>query len=189
MLKELISSRPRRKLLAIFLTHPQEKFYLRQLQRLTTEPVMAIQRELPKLEKMGLVESEFSGRTKNYFVNRKCPIFEELKQIVLKTVALGEQIKSLIKDTKNIRYAFIYGSFAKAEEDLKSDIDLMAIGDIDEVKLHKRVREIESKIARTINYNLMSAEEFKRKLEEKNAFLQRVLREKKIDLIGSQDEI
>lgn len=189
MLKELISSKPRRKLLVIFLTHPHEKFYLRQLQRLTGEPVMAIQRELPKLEKMGLVESEFSGRTKNYFVDTKYPVFEELKQIVLKTVAFGEQIKSLIKNTKNIRYAFIYGSVAKGEEDLKSDIDLMVVGDIDEVKLQKKVREIESKITRTINYNLMSVEEFRKKLEEKNAFLERVLREKKIDLIGSQDEI
>jgi len=189
MLKELITSRPRRKLLVIFLTHPEEKFYLRQLQRLTGEPIMAIQRELPRLEKMGLVESEFSGRGKNYFVNRKCPVFEELKQIVLKTAAIGKQIKSLIKNMKNIRYAFIYGSVAKAEEDLKSDIDLMVVGDIDEVKLHKKIQGIESKIARTINYNLMSVEEFRRKLKEKNAFLQRILKEKKINLIGSQDEI
>ena len=189
MLKELISSKTKRKLLTVFLTHPDEKFYLRQLARLTFEPVGAIQRELPKLERIGLIESEYGARTKNYVVNKKCPIFEELKRIILKTTACGDEIKKLIKNTKEIRYAFVYGSVAENTEDLKSDIDLMVIGDIDEVKLNKKVDEIESKISRTINYTLLAPAEFKKKLKSKNTFLRRILGGERIELIGSMDEI
>lgn len=189
MLKELISSRPKRKLLAIFLANPDEKFYMRQLQRLAGEPIRAIQREIPKLEKIGLIKAEASGRVKNYIVNKKCPIFDELKRIIMKTVAVGDKIKELIKDTKDIRWAFVYGSVAENSEDVKSGIDLMIIGEVDEVTLNKKIRQIESKISRTVNYSLMSVKEFKKKSRSKNAFLQRVLKGKKINLVGSLDEI
>ena len=189
MLKYLISSRPKRKLLSLFLTHPEEKFYIRQLERLVSEPVGAIQRELPKLEKMGLIKVEISGRRKNYFLDKTCPIKEELKSIILKTIALGERIKELTKETKNIKYAFIYGSVAKGEEDIRSDIDLMVIGNINEIKLQKKIQQTESKISRTINYTLMNIEEFKKRLNEKEPFLMRILRERKIEIIGSEDEI
>ena len=189
MLKYLISSRPKRKLLSLFLTHPEEKFYIRQLERLVSEPVGAIQRELPKLEKMGLVKFEIGNGRKNYFLDKTCPIKEELKSIILKTIALGERIKELIKKTKNIKYAFIYGSVAKGEEDIKSDIDLMVIGNIDEIKLQEKIQQIESKISRTINYTLMNIEEFKKRLNEKEPFLMRILRDRKIEIIGSENEI
>ena len=90
MLKELISSKTERKLLTMFLTQPDSKFYLRQLARLTNEPVGALQRELPRLEKIGLIQSEYNGRVKNYIVDKKCPLFEELKSIILKTAEAGD---------------------------------------------------------------------------------------------------
>ncbi len=189
MLKYLISSRPKRKLLSLFLIHPEEKFYIRQLERLISEPIGAIQRELPKLEKMGLIKSEISGRRKNYFLDKACPIKEELKSIMLKTIAVGERIRELIKKAENIKYAFIYGSIAKGEEDLKSDIDLIVIGNIDEIRLQKKIQQIESEISRTINYSLINIEEFKKRVKAKEPFLIRILREKKIEIIGSEDEI
>jgi len=189
MLEYLISSKAKRKLISLFLTHPEEKFYIRQLERLISEPIGAIQRELPKLEKMGLIKSEVSGGRKNYLLDKTCPIKEELRSIVLKTIAVGERIRGLIKKTKDIKYAFIYGSVAKGEEDIKSDIDLMVIGNIDEIRLQKKIQQIESEISRTINYSLMSVEEFKKRLNEKEPFLMRILKGKKIEVIGSEDEI
>jgi predicted nucleotidyltransferase len=185
VLEYLISSRPKRKLLSLFLNHPEEKFYTRQLERLISEPIGAVQRELPKLEKMGLVKSEISGRRKNYFLDKTCPIKEELKSIVLKTIAIGGRMRELIKETKNIKYAFIYGLVAEGREDIKSDIDLMVIGNIDEIKLQKKIQQIESEIYRTINYSLMSIKEFKKRLNEEEPFLLRVLKSKRIEIIGS----
>lgn len=189
MLEELISSKARRKVLTLFLTHPKEKFYIRQIEKLINEPVGAIQRELPKLEKMGLLNSEYSGRVRYYSVDRSCPIFEELKHIVLKTAAVGEWIKKIIRKEKDIRCAFIYGSVAQNEEDIKSDIDLMVIGSIDDIRLHKKIQEIESAISRTINYNLMDLAEFRNRIRKKDAFLKRVLKGRRIDLIGNPNEL
>ncbi len=189
MLKYLISSRAKRRLLSVFFTHPKEKFYIRQLERLSGEHVRAVQRELSKFEKMGLVKSEFSGRRKNYFLDKKCPIYEELKSIILKTEAIGKNIKVLIQGVSEIKYAFIYGSVAKNEEDIKSDVDLMLIGNIDEIELQKKIQKIETKISRSINYSLMSVKEFKKKLNNDDSFVKRILKQKRIDLIGALDEI
>jgi hypothetical protein len=58
---------------------------------------------------MGLIRTEISGGRKNYLLDKTCAIKEELKGIILKTVAIGERIRELIKKTKNIRYAFGVG--------------------------------------------------------------------------------
>jgi predicted nucleotidyltransferase len=189
MLEYLITSKTKRKLLLLFLTHPEEEFYIRQLEKLISEPIGAIQRELPKLEKMGLIKFEISNGRKIYFLDKACPIKEELKSIIFKTIAIGDRIKELIKNTKDIKYVFIYGSVAKGQEDINSDIDLMVIGNIDGVRLQKKIQQIESEISRTINYTLMSEEEFKKRLTEKEPFLMKILKGKKIEIVGSKDEI
>jgi len=65
----------------------------------------------------------------------------------------------------------------------------MVIGNIDEIKLQEKIQQIESKISRTINYTLMNIEEFKKRLNEKEPFLMRILRDRKIEIIGSENEI
>jgi len=65
----------------------------------------------------------------------------------------------------------------------------MVIGNIDEIKLQEKIQQIESKISRTINYTLMNIEEFKKRLNKKEPFLMRILEDKKIEIIGSENEI
>lgn len=186
MLEALIRSKTTRKILAILFSNPADKFYMRQLERIIDEPISAVRRELKKLEKAGFLITSDEGRLKYFSVNKANPIYEELKKIVLKTQSIGETLRSLVKKTAGIKIAFIYGSVAKGGESVKSDIDLMIIGDIDGVKLHSRINEIEDKIKRPINYNLINEKEFKTK---KSDFLKRVLKEKKIFLIGDEFEL
>jgi len=185
MLESLIRSKTARKVLTIFITNPDEKFYTRQLERLIKEPVSAVRRELQKLEKSGLLSSKKDANIKYYRVNKDYPIFDEIKKIILKTEGLGDKLRELIEKVPGVKLAFIYGSVAKGEEKAASDIDLMIIGDMDSVKLHSKISEIENTIKRPINYNLMNEEDFKNK---KTEFVKRVLKEKKIFLIGKENE-
>ena len=82
MLESLIRSKTARKVLTLFITHPDDKFYTRQLERLIKEPVSAVRRELKKLENSGFFLSKEEANVKYYWVNKEYPIFEEIKKII-----------------------------------------------------------------------------------------------------------
>jgi len=149
-------------------------------------PVNAVRRELVQLEKAGFLISEEADRVKYFWVNKKNPIYEELKSIILKTQAIGDSLRKLVNKIPDIKTAFIYGSVAKGDERETSDIDLMVIGSIDSVKLHKEINRIEDKLHRAISYILITEGDLKKK---KTDFIKRILKEEKIFLIGNEEEL
>ncbi len=138
---------------------------------------------------MGIVQSEKRANLKYYKINQKCPFYEELKGLFLKTVGAPSEIKEALKDTEGIETAFIYGSLAKGDEYSGSDIDLFLVGDIDEDKLLERFPDLESRLGREINYSIYGLEEFRKKRKEGNAFITTVLKESKLVLLGNPDEL
>jgi uncharacterized protein len=84
-----------------------------------------------------------------YSINQDVPIFHELRGLLLKTVALRDVILEVLNPlSKNIQYAFIYGSEAKGTATFTSDIDLIIVGDVDEVSLHKQIMLAEKNLSR-----------------------------------------
>jgi len=147
-----------------------------------------VQRELEKLQKIGLVESSVEGNRIYYRVNRKCPIFKDLKNLLFKSVGIAESLKKGL-NTGNIRVAFIYGSYARGEENISSDIDLMVIGDISSKELSGLLSGTGRELLREINYAVFSAEEFAGRVNKKDHFVLSVLKEKKIFIVGDDNEI
>jgi predicted transcriptional regulator len=82
----------RRSLLALFYTHPDEAFYLRQLIRAVSVGQGTVQRELAKLAAAGLLLRFSRGNPVYYQANRKSPIFPELKSLVIKTVGVADTL-------------------------------------------------------------------------------------------------
>ena len=69
----------------------------------------AVERELSKLERSGLVSVERIGNQKHYRANSDAPIFDELRGHVEKTVDLAVPIRrSLEPYADTIRAAFVY---------------------------------------------------------------------------------
>jgi predicted nucleotidyltransferase len=85
-----------------------------------------------------------------------------------------------------IRHAFVFGSYARGEENPQSDIDLMVVGDVDIDLLDEKMAGLEKKLGRSINYLAFDNREFSRKRKKKDGFLMEVLKEKKIMLIGDE---
>ncbi|HSW57889.1 MAG TPA: nucleotidyltransferase domain-containing protein [Dehalococcoidales bacterium] len=182
MLEFLITSRAKRNLLKLFLTNPDRTFYVREIARLTKEPVNAVRRELDYLGKAGLLKSSSHGNQKNYSVIKEFPFYPELKKIIYATVALGDYLNVKLSDSKGIELAFVYGSTARNEETAKSDIDLFVVGGINEDDLHQIIVEIEHDIGRQINYSLMDHNEFNDRRQKGEPFIKRILEEPKIIL-------
>jgi predicted nucleotidyltransferase len=174
--------------LKLFLFNPDNDFYQRQISLLTHQPIRAVQREVNKLEKIGLIKKSIEGNRIYYKTNKKCPIFEELKGILLKTTGIAEVLKGNLLESKSIQFAFIYGSYAKGEERLSSDIDLLVVGDIASKRLSSVLSKPKRELNREINYAVFSLQEFRRRIKQKDHFLNAVLKEKKIFIIGREDE-
>lgn len=182
MLEYLITSRTKRNLLKLFLTNPDRTFYVREIARLTDEPVNAVRRELGYLGKAGLLKSTSRGNQKIYAVVKEFPFYSELKKIIYTTVALGDYLNNKLSDSRGIELAFIYGSVARNKETAKSDIDLFVMGEINEDELHHIILEIENDIGRQVNYTLMDHNEFSNRREKGEPFIKRILEEPKIVL-------
>ena len=186
---KLKTSKTRKKILQLFFSDTGKKYYLRQLERILNIPVGNIRRELLSLEKSGLFKREEIGKQVYYSVNKESPIFVEFKKIVSKTIGLEGSLQKALRKIKNIKIAFIFGSFAKGKEDTFSDIDLMIIGNPDEDLLVSKIIQLEKQLDREINYHIFSEADWKKRLKGKDSFLENVLSQPKIFLIGKKDEL
>ena len=75
------------------------------------------------------------------------------------------------------------------KETASSDIDLMVIGDVKFSEVVSCLTDFEKKLGREINPTVYPPEEYKTKIRDKNHFLTSTLREKKIFVIGDEDEL
>ena len=189
MLHKLFSSRVRIELLNTFFLHPEKSFYLRELERITGEDYKNVSTELKNLESIGLLTSRKSGNLKYFQVNPGFLIYSELKSIFFRVRGVAGLLKQVLSESPDIEYAFIYGSFAAGAENEKSDVDLMVVGKIPLENLLKRLREPEKVLGRDINPSLFPKSEIKQRLKNQDPFIGRVMAERKIMLIGNEDDL
>lgn len=186
MLKVLFSSKARVEVLKLFLLNPEQIFYQREIARQTHLPIRAVQREVSRLGKIGLLEESISGNRVYYKTNKNCPIYPELKSIILKTTGIGLLLKErLAKDRKDMALAFIYGSYARNTENIDSDIDLMIVGDITSRRVSTLLSPAKNELRREINFVVYSEKEFKRRIVKKDHFISGVVKSPKIFLKGN----
>lgn len=189
ILNRLFSSKLRIKLLDVFLSLPNARFYIRELERRIKEEAKNVSRELKNLEALGLLISEKQGNQKYYSINENFFLYPELKAIIFKTTGVQGLLKEALERLKGIETVFIYGSYATGIESESSDIDIMIIGKPDLTVLNEIISELEEKLNREINYMCFDQEEFKERRRVGDAFIREVLSGKKIMLKGSERAI
>lgn len=189
MLSALITSKNRRDLLTLFLTHPSERFYQKQLMRDLGISSSRIQVELGKLEGAGFLTSVREGNTRYFQVNKNCSLYPDLRNIIYKTVGLADLLRERLTEIGSIEVALIYGSVAKDIEDACSDIDLMVIGDVDLDVLNRAVDAAEAAIGREIDTVTFSRADWESRIASSRAFASDVLAAAKIFLIGTEEDL
>lgn len=182
-----ITSKNARLILKLLFSNPEERYYLREIARLLGKKAGVIQKALNYLVKQQILFDEREGNLRFFKVNKKHPLYGEIRQIVFKTLGVEGSLKDLLSKLKGINFAFLYGSFAKDTSDAFSDIDLCVIGKIGMREINAIIRKEEKALQREINYTLYSLSEFKRKWKEKNPFVLDILRGA-LFLVGSYEE-
>lgn len=188
-IRALISSKIRVEILKILTLNPESSLNINELSRRTGFSLRGVEKELKNLLAGGILRREISGNQHRYQLDPLCPIHQEIKAIITKTVGLAELVKqALISVEKKIERAFIYGSFAAGDYGNKSDVDLFIVTELSGLKLAELLGEVQNEIGRPINVSQFTADEFNQRKEQNDHFLNRVLESPKIVIFGSIDE-
>jgi predicted nucleotidyltransferase len=188
-LSTVLFGRTRKSILGLLYGHAEEQFYLREIARKAETGLGATQRELAQLTGAELIHRVRRGNQVYYQVNRKNPIFVELKSILAKTSGIRDILHEVLNSLKDrIKLAFVYGSVARGEEKASSDVDLMVVGEVSFSDVVSALAQIEAKLGREVNPTVYGPREFREKLAAKNHFLSTVAKEKRLFVIGDERE-
>jgi predicted nucleotidyltransferase len=189
-LSDGLFSKTRQAVLAFLYGRTDSTFYTKQILDALKIGRGTVQRELKNLTNAGIIVREVQGHQVYYRANEHCPIFNELKNIVRKTFGVADVIRqSLATEANKIRLAFIFGSVARSADDRKSDIDVMVVGNISFGETVDLLSTAEEQLTREINAVVYPVAEFRQKVKSDHHFVNIVLAEDKIFLVGDDSEL
>ncbi|RLD11332.1 ArsR family transcriptional regulator [candidate division KSB1 bacterium] len=161
MLKSLITSETRVKLLMRLFLNPDLSGYLRQLAKEFGESTNSIRMELNKLTEAKILTVETQGRNKVYRANTKHPLFEDIRNIVVKSIGIDKVVSNILQKLGNVQLAFIRGDYAIGKD--SGLIDLVVVGERINMQELERVRKkTETLIERKINVLTLTPQEYEK---------------------------
>jgi predicted nucleotidyltransferase len=189
-LSETLFGKTRRAVLSLLYSHIDDAFYLRQIVRTAGVGLGAVQRELKQLSDAGIIQRIVRGHQVYYQANPQCPVFAELKNLVVKTVGVGAALQAALAPLGDrIHVALIYGSIARSEEHRDSDIDVLVVGKVTFAQIVSSFSEAQKTIGREINPTVYPPAEFRSKVAAGHHFLNTVLKGPMLFLIGDKREL
>ncbi len=189
-LSATLFGKTRRAVLALLYSHVDELFYFRQIARTAGVGLGAVQRELKKLSEAGIIRRTVRGQQVYYQANPECPVYAELKSLVVKTVGVGDVLRAALAPVADrINVAFLFGSLVRGEERSSSDTDVMVVGDVTFAEVVSVLGSVQETVRREINPLVYPPEEFRIKLAADHHFLKQVLEGPKSFLVGDEHEL
>jgi predicted nucleotidyltransferase len=149
----------------------------------------AVQRELARLEASGLITSERIGNQKHYRANERSPVFDALRELVLKTSGLVEVLRTALAPlASQLVAAFVFGSVARREDDSSSDVDLLVVSDtLTFGDLFGALDAAARQLGREVNPTVYSPHELATLRQKRNSFVERVMEQPKIWVYGDEN--
>lgn len=190
-LADALFSAGQQRVLGLLFGQPDRSYYANELIALAGGGSGAIQRELARLERAGLVTIRRVGSQKHFQANAESLLFDELTSIVRKTFGLAAPLRDALAPLrKRIVAAFVYGSVAKRSDTARSDIDLMVVSDkITYADVYAALETAGGRLGRRVNPTVYSRKELARRRKSDNAFMKRVLAQPKIWIIGTESDL
>lgn len=188
MIDALFGSKTRVKLLHLFLNHPGQSFYVREITRLIEEQINSVRRELSNMLAVGVITSESSDNKLYYEVNQRYEYYTPLRAIFAgETVsstpvlhddaAVNDRHIAALADISSLRLAILGGVLVKGST---SAVDVMLVGNISAAKAKSAMSIIEKLEGREVNYTVLPYEEFYYRLSVRDRFITQMLATKHV---------
>lgn len=190
-LASALFSRVQLRILSLLFGQPDRAYQVTEAINLAGSGRGAVQRELERLTKAGILNRTLYRNHKLYQANRQSPVFEELRSLILKTVGLVEPLRDSLKAFRSkIDVAFVYGSIAKGADTANSDIDLLIIGDdLAYGDIFNALQKAEKTLHRPVSPNLMTRQEWRQRTSDKNPFIRKILQQPRLFIFGDDNEL
>lgn len=169
---------------------PERAYHLNELRRLTGLGSASLQRELNRLATAGLVDAQAVGNQRRFQANAQSPVYAELVALTRKTLGTVPVLQDALQPLRpKLVSAWVYGSVAKQTDTAHSDIDVMLVGnDLLLSQVLAALEPAEAQLGRKINPNCYSPQEFERRRLEPDSFVNRVLSQPTLPLVGDAHE-
>ena len=188
MLKKIIPSKTRLKILELFFHHPAENYYLRRVVREINEEVNAVKRELDILEGEKVLLKERRLNKVFYTINHKYTFYDEFLRIFAKFDKLSRGIYENQSKLGKLKFIALSTKYAKRLAIKDDEVYLVVVGIVVVPEISAIVSSVEEEFGREINFTVMTEEEFAFRKKNNDPFLWRFLRQPKIMLVGSEDD-
>lgn len=180
----LFSSRTLVRLLSVLLLNPDRDYYQQELVAIVGGPLRPVQLALGKLTAADIVSKRREGKQVYYQIQRSHPAFTDLRDLFVKTFALGDVLREALAQVQGIEAAFVFGSTAAAEQHAGSDVDLFVVGSVARKTLAGPLHEAEHVLAREVNLNIYDRRRFAESIREEDHFVLDVMSKPKIWVAG-----
>jgi len=173
------------KLLHLFLNHPGQSFYVREITRVIDEQINSVRRELSNMLEVGVITSDTADNKLYYQVNQRYEFYTALRAIFAgetidatkpsladDTKAVSDQYLSAIAGLASLRVAIIAGMLVRGST---SSVDVLLVGNIPAAKAKAAMAIIEKLEGREINYTVMSSDDFYYRLSVRDKFISEIL--------------
>jgi len=186
MIDKLFGSKTRVKLLHLFMNHPGQSFYVREITRLIDEQINSVRRELSNMLEVGVITSDTADNKLYYQVNQRYEFYTALRAIFagetvtadagsVNVEGVHEQHLTIINDIPSVRLAIIAGVLVKGST---APVDVMLVGNVSQAKVKSAIAMIEKLEGRELNYSVLPYDEFYYRLSVRDKFITEVLANK-----------
>lgn len=184
MIDKLFGSKTRVKLLHLFMNHPGQSFYVREITRLIEEQINSVRRELSNMLEVGVITSDTSDNKLYYEVNQRYEFYTALRAIFAGETAstepagpvnadgVTEQYVAIVNEIPSLRLALFSGVLVKGS---LSPVDVLLVGNLPTAKVKAAIAMIEKLEGREINYTVLPYDEFYYRLSVRDKFITEVL--------------
>ena len=172
-------------LLYLFMLEPEREYYQRELQRLSGAHLRQLQRDLERLQRSGLVARRTHGNRTYYRAVPAHPAFADLRGAVMKSWGIGNELSAALAGLgEAVTLAFVFGSFARGDDVVDSDVDVLVVGSATRRAVAAALAGAARSLGRELNPVIVKPTDFSRRRRERDHFVTSVLAGPRIWLVG-----
>ncbi|MBU1017345.1 MAG: winged helix-turn-helix domain-containing protein [Patescibacteria group bacterium] len=188
MLKDIITSEVRTKIILELYKNLHTPLHIRELARRVGTEINAVRRELDRLQKCGMLKKEPKTNKIFYSVRTDYSSFSEILSFVNKEVGLGGLIVKNLAELGKVKFALLSTEFAQGRIATPNEVDLLLVGAVDIKYLQELVKKSEKDLGHEINYTVLGEDEFDFKKARRDPFILNILLQGRVVLVGDESK-
>ncbi|MDP4001268.1 MAG: hypothetical protein Q8P83_03435 [bacterium] len=173
MLAELLSSKPKAKLVNLFLANPDRSFSHTELRTSTRCSNQLIQQTVKELQKMEFLLVSLRGKQKFFQINKHFPLYPELVGLIKKQKEVPQDL--LVKQASKVgdcKFIALTGVFAGRP---RMETDIVLVGKVSPIKLKRFLKLAERFAEGEVGYTIFSPHEFEYRKIMSDRFVKNIL--------------